>query len=239
MRCSSGTPPRRHKASCKPSESASNVSVKQRLTDSQFEYVSTKWYAKCSNGTPAIVTPSERMSVKSDWLCSPGWWACAKYTSRSSPRSARQSRNRRCSVRSCPAWNRPRYRRPSSSNTVFACSPLSRSSSSSTSGHTSSNGSARVRHTCATRSSLATFPERRYLRAVRSLIPAFAAAVTSGNPCLIVTTHPYYQWHARRERSEWPPAGCNPGSPWTADSLRCGNRLGRTCGCGSTPRLSA
>ena len=54
-----------------------------------------------------------------------------------------------------------------------------------------------------------------------------------------VTTHPYYQWHARRERSEWPPAGCNPGSPWTADSLRCGNRLGRTCGCGSTPRLSA
>ena len=56
---------------------------------------------------------------------------------------------------------------------------------------------------------------------------------------LAVTTHPYYQWHARRERSEWPPAGCNPGSPWTADSLRCGNRLGRTCGCGSTPRLSA
>ena len=57
--------------------------------------------------------------------------------------------------------------------------------------------------------------------------------------CRKVTTHPYYQRHVRRERSEWPPAGCSPGSPWTADSLRFGNRLGRTCGCGSTPRLSA
>ena len=61
----------------------------------------------------------------------------------------------------------------------------------------------------------------------------------SGHPSVWVTTHPYYQRHVRRERSEWPPAGCSPGSPWTADSLRCGNRLGRTCGCGSTPRLSA
>ena len=56
---------------------------------------------------------------------------------------------------------------------------------------------------------------------------------------LAVTTHPHYQRHARRERSEWPPAGCNPGSPWTADSLRFGNRLRRTCGCGSIRRLSA
>ena len=54
-----------------------------------------------------------------------------------------------------------------------------------------------------------------------------------------VTTHPCYQRHARRERSEWPPAGCNPDSPWTADSLRFGNRLRRTCGCGSILRLSA
>ena len=54
-----------------------------------------------------------------------------------------------------------------------------------------------------------------------------------------VTTRPCYQRHARRERSEWPPTGCNPGSPWTADSLRFGNRLGRTCGCGSILRLSA
>ena len=55
----------------------------------------------------------------------------------------------------------------------------------------------------------------------------------------IVTTHPCYQRHARRERSEWPPAGCSPDTPWTADSLRFGNRLGRTCGCGSILRLSA
>ena len=54
-----------------------------------------------------------------------------------------------------------------------------------------------------------------------------------------ITTHPCYQRHARRERSEWPPAGCNPDSPWTADSLRFGNRLRRTCGCGSILRLSA
>ena len=54
-----------------------------------------------------------------------------------------------------------------------------------------------------------------------------------------ITTHPCYQQHARRERSEWPPAGCNPGSPWTADSLRYGNRLRRICGCGSILRLSA
>ena len=55
----------------------------------------------------------------------------------------------------------------------------------------------------------------------------------------VVTTHPCYQRHARRERSEWPPTGCSPGSPWTADSLRFGNRLRRTCGCGSILRLSA
>ena len=54
-----------------------------------------------------------------------------------------------------------------------------------------------------------------------------------------VTTHPCYQRHVRPERSEWPPAGCSPDSPWTADSLRCGNRLRRTFGCGSILRLSA
>ena len=54
-----------------------------------------------------------------------------------------------------------------------------------------------------------------------------------------VTTHPCYQRHVRPERSEWPPAGCSPDSPWTADSLRFGNRLRRTCGCGSILRLSA
>ena len=64
-------------------------------------------------------------------------------------------------------------------------------------------------------------------------------ASAANNPRYSVTTRPCYQRHARRERSEWPPAGCNPGSPWTADSLRFGNRLRRTCGCGSILRLSA
>ena len=54
-----------------------------------------------------------------------------------------------------------------------------------------------------------------------------------------VTTHPYYQRPGRRGRSEWLPGGCNPGSPWIAGSLRFGNTLRRTFGCGSIPTLSA
>ena len=55
----------------------------------------------------------------------------------------------------------------------------------------------------------------------------------------LVTTHPYYQRPGRRGRSEWLPGGCNPGSPWIAGSLRFGNTLRRTFGCGSIPTLSA
>ena len=54
-----------------------------------------------------------------------------------------------------------------------------------------------------------------------------------------VTTHPNYRRHGRRARFEWRPEDCNPGRPWTGDSLRFGNRLRRTCECGSTPTLSA
>ena len=43
-----------------------------------------------------------------------------------------------------------------------------------------------MRHVCGARSVLGRFPELRYLRAVRSLIPDFAAAVTSGIPFLII-----------------------------------------------------
>jgi len=50
------------------------------------------------------------------------------------------------------------------------------SSSGTMSGHTASNASSRVRHVCATAHSLGNFPERTYLRAVFSHIPAFAAA---------------------------------------------------------------
>ena len=55
----------------------------------------------------------------------------------------------------------------------------------------------------------------------------------------IVTTRAGYRRRARRERFEWPPADCNPGWPWTGDSLRFGSRRRRTFGCGSSRRLSA
>ena len=55
----------------------------------------------------------------------------------------------------------------------------------------------------------------------------------------VVTTRASYRRRVRRERFEWPPEDCIPGSPWTGGSLRFGNRLRRTFGCGSTRRLSA
>ena len=54
-----------------------------------------------------------------------------------------------------------------------------------------------------------------------------------------VTTRANYRQRVRRELFEWPPEDCIPGSPWTGDSWRFGNRLRRTCGCGSIRRLSA
>ena len=55
----------------------------------------------------------------------------------------------------------------------------------------------------------------------------------------LVTTRASYRWRARRVRSEWLPAGCSPGWPWTGDSSIFGSRHRRTCGCGSIRRLSA
>ena len=58
-------------------------------------------------------------------------------------------------------------------------------------------------------------------------------------PGQVVTTRASYRRRVRRERFEWPLGDCIPGSPWTGGSLRFGNRLRRTFGCGSTRRLSA
>jgi hypothetical protein len=80
-------------------------------------------YSKCMNGSPAMTTSSSRMSVKSDCPCSPGTCVCGKNTSHCGPDFMRHAKNRRCSVRSCPALNRPAWRRFISSHTVFACSP--------------------------------------------------------------------------------------------------------------------
>ena len=55
----------------------------------------------------------------------------------------------------------------------------------------------------------------------------------------MVTTRANYRQRVRRELFEWPPEDCIPGSPWTGDSWRFGNRLRRTFGCGSIRRLSA
>ena len=54
-----------------------------------------------------------------------------------------------------------------------------------------------------------------------------------------ITPRANYRQRVRRELFEWPPEDCIPGSPWTGDSWRFGNRLRRTFGCGSIRRLSA
>ena len=56
-----------------------------------------------------MVTLSSPQWVKSNWASRPGGCTWGKYTSRSGPCSARQSCNRRCSVRSWDALNRPGY----------------------------------------------------------------------------------------------------------------------------------
>ena len=90
---------------------------------SQFEYVSTKWYTRCSNVRPAKVIPSSLMCVKSDAHSRPGTCTWPKYTSRAGPSVARQSLIRRCSVRICPSLNRPGCSRCSHSNSVLASRP--------------------------------------------------------------------------------------------------------------------
>ena len=52
---------------------------------SQFEYVSTKWYTRCSNVCPAIVIPNSVMCVKSDAHSRPGSCIWPKYTSCAGP----------------------------------------------------------------------------------------------------------------------------------------------------------
>ena len=80
----------------------------------------------------------------------PGGCSWGKYTSRSGPCNARQS-HRRCSVRNWDALNRPGCCSPSQSIIVVAFSlPVGsfRSSGSTSSSHTPSKGSGRVRHRC-------------------------------------------------------------------------------------------
>jgi transposase-like protein len=71
---------------------------------------------------------------------------------------------------------------PGHKEMVFAL--VERKGSASTSGQTSGNGSGRVRQVWGTFAVEGARPECAYLRAVRSLIPAFAAAVTWEIPCV-------------------------------------------------------
>ena len=97
---------------------------------------------------------------------------------RSGPDSARQSRRRRCSVRSCDTLNRPGCRSSSHSRIVVAFSAPStslRRRGSTSSIHTPANGSGRVRHLRFPFLSDGSLP-RCHVRAVRTLIPDAAAA---------------------------------------------------------------
>jgi len=124
------------------------------------------------------------MSVKSDCPCSFPARVSAERTPRSqAPTSHATPRTAAAAVRSCPALNRPACRRFSSSHTVFACSPASCRNSASISGHTSANGSTRVRHVCSAFVSEGVPPDR-YVFTRRPLAhPGFCRAVTCDNPC--------------------------------------------------------
>jgi hypothetical protein len=122
------------------------------------------------------------MSVKSDCPNSPGRCTCGKNTSFGGPHCARHSCTRRCRVRSCPGVNRPGYLWASAAQIVFASSPPSSFSHSSICGQTSAYGFGRVRHVRGGFVSDGISPERAYLRAVGSLIPARTAARIRGLP---------------------------------------------------------
>ena len=133
-----------------------------------------------------MVTPRELQWVKSNWASRPGGCSWGKYTSRSGPCSALQSCNRRCSVRSWDALNRPECCSASQSIIVVAFSlPVGsfRSSGSISSSHTPSKGSGRVRHRCSGFACDGNGPLC-HLRADRTLIPALAAAVSCVLPSI-------------------------------------------------------
>src|SRR5215213_748958 len=123
------------------------------------------------------------IDVKSLCAYSPGRCCCGNITSLCGPCSARQRLIFRCSVRNCPSVNALSGRSHSRSKIVFPSRPGAASSILSTSGHTASNGSVRVRYVRGTLALFAFAPSR-YRRAVFSLIPVFIAARSSVSPSL-------------------------------------------------------
>ena len=104
----------------------------------------------------------------------------------SEPFTARQSRIRRCSVRSWPGSKTPGCSRHSSAKTVLASRPPSASASSNgttSQAHTSANGSPRVRQWRAPLHADGNGPDC-HSRAVRSHMPAAAAAASIVIPAI-------------------------------------------------------
>jgi len=108
-----------------------------------------------------------------------------KNTFLASPSVARQCFTFLCSVRSWPSLYLPGYCRWSHSNKVFVSNPAMVSSLSLISGQSSSNGSCRVRQSLSAFFWLGSSFDRIYLRAVFSLIPAFATAIDNVFFCLL------------------------------------------------------
>src|SRR5712692_8332300 len=178
LRTTAGTAPSVQTAPCNPATSASNVSLAASATYVQPLKLSTHSNKRWGNASPWIVTPNPLASVKSRAPSRPGTAVCSKYASRSGPCCARQSRTRRCSVRTWPGSNRPGNRSHNQSNSVSACSRRSVSAASrgtTSVAHRPSKGSARVRHVRAVFVPDGNGPSC-HRWAVRSHMPAAAAA---------------------------------------------------------------
>src|SRR5258707_15419566 len=159
-----------------------------------------------------MVIFSSFIEVKSLCPYSPGRCSWGNITSFSGPRSARQRRIFRCSVRNCPSVNLASGRSHRRSKIVFASSQGAHSSICSISAHPSANGSVRVRYVRPGRSPFGAAPFR-YLRAVVSLIPLLSADRSSVSPsfssfislltCCSLTNHAL-PWRAHLSRLSLP-----------------------------------
>ena len=132
--------------------------------------------------TPASSVSRSPASGKSDNPIRPGGCSWGKNTSWSGPCRARQLRTRRSRVRRTASGTRSAPQLScSSSKIVTARRPgLASSSGTTTSSHSPARGSRRVRQSRGTLRCDGSFGSRSNLRAVRSLMPALAAAMAWG-----------------------------------------------------------
>ena len=81
-----------------PRRSAANDSERHTVAHCQFENGRVNTQSRWTKTSPAMVTLSEAVSVKSTWHASPGRCACVNITLRSGPRWARHCRIRRAII---------------------------------------------------------------------------------------------------------------------------------------------